>query len=211
MPRDYHKEAEQEDSQKKLRKAWVQTRVEAILNRVSAFVILRRYNAQLQQSGENRIEQISCPFHGKDNKPSARIFPASAKGPSHVWCYVCQERWDAIGLWRKYNDDTVPFTRSLMELERAYGLPTPEIPNVIDMRDAIRKQEYEELEKLLNIAERRLFNARDAFDMKAYLTLGSVLDKLHSRFEAETLQGISFRATIRKILDKIGDRCRVAS
>src|SRR5574343_824433 len=111
MPRDFRREAEQEDSQRKLQRAWIQERVAAIRATVSAYDVLRKFGVKLHHAGENRIEQFSCPFHGKDTKPSARIYPAGPTGPSHAWCFVCQERWDAITLWRKFNDPTVPFTR----------------------------------------------------------------------------------------------------
>jgi hypothetical protein len=211
MPRNYRREAEQEDSQRKLQRAWIQERVEAIRAAVSAFDVLRRHGVNLQQKNDNRIEQFSCPFHGKDNKPSARIYPSSPGGPSHAWCFVCQERWDAIQLWRKFNDPTVPFTRSLAEIERAYGLRAPEMPNVIDLRESVREQELEELRRLLEIAERRLVGAREDFDMKGYLTVGSVLDKIHTRLEKGAITPVAFRGTIHKILEKIGERCRAAS
>ena len=182
MPRDYQREAAQEDGQRKLRHAWVQERIAAIHARVSTYDILRRFGVVLQHSGETRIEQFSCPFHGKDTKPSARVYPASATSPTHAWCYVCQERWDVITLWRKFNDPTVPFTRSLAEIERDYGLKTPEMPNLGDLREAIRNEEAE-----------------------------AVLDHLHTRVAKGTIPTASARATIQKILDKIGEKCRVAS
>jgi hypothetical protein len=211
MPRDFRREAEQEDSQRKLQRAWIQERVAAIRAVVSAYDVLRKFGVKLHHAGENRIEQFSCPFHGKDTKPSARIYPAGPTGPSHAWCFVCQERWDAITLWRKFNDPTVPFTRSLAEIERAYGLRAPEMPNLVDIRASIQEQEFEELQGLLDVVERRLIGAREDFDMRAYLTISSVLDKLHTRVEKGTITPEGTRVTVRKILDKIGERCRAAS
>ena len=211
MARDFLREAEQEDSQQKLQKAWIRSRVEAIQARVSAYDILRRFGVDLKHKGDDRIEQFSCPFHGKDTKPSARVYPASSKGPSHSWCFVCQERWDVVTLWRKFTDPTTPFTRALLEIERAYGIKAPEMPNVIDLRASVQEQEMEELKNLLSIAERRLVGAREYFDFRAYLTVGSVLDKLYYRLNHDTVKVDTFRATVRKVLDKIGEKCRVAS
>jgi len=211
MARNYQREAEQEDVQRKLRHAWIQQRIEAIHARVSAYDILRQNGIKLQHAGESRIEQFSCPFHGKDTKPSARIYPASATGPSHAWCFVCQERWDVITLWRKFNDPTVPFTQSLAEIERAYGLHAPEMPGLGDLRESIREQETEALLDLLEVAERRLRGAKADFDMKGYLTVGSVLDRLYARITRGDIPAANARATLRKVLDKIGEKCRAAS
>jgi hypothetical protein len=211
MPRDYRQEAEHEDVQRKLRHVWIQQRIEAIHARVTAHDLLRRFGVKLQHSGDNRMEQFCCPFHGKDNKPSARVFPPAPNSPSHCWCFVCQERWDVIALWRKFNDATVPFTQSLAEIERDYGLKAPEMPNMGALRESARDQETEAIQDLLAACERRLRGAKADFDMRGYLTVGSVLDRLHSRVAKGTIPPATARATIRKVLDKIGEKCRAAS
>ncbi len=126
--RDFSKEAKQDALTQRFRKAWIAQRVEAIKEHVSAHDVLRRGGVNLGK-GDNEEEQFSCPFHGQDRRPSARVYPADANNPSHAWCFVCQERWDAITLWRKFNGgEDRHFTQILSEIERAYGLETPELP-----------------------------------------------------------------------------------
>jgi hypothetical protein len=36
--------------------------------------------------------QFKCPFHGKDNKPSARLYNTT----NTAWCWVCRKAWDPI-------------------------------------------------------------------------------------------------------------------
>lgn len=36
--------------------------------------------------------QFKCPFHGKDNKPSARFY----KNTQSCWCWVCRKSWDVV-------------------------------------------------------------------------------------------------------------------
>lgn len=37
-------------------------------------------------------QQISCPFHGSDSKPSARYYPES----NSMYCFTCKKSWDVI-------------------------------------------------------------------------------------------------------------------
>lgn len=128
MTRDFRKEVEHDALVHKIRRAWVSQRIEAIKSRVSAHEVLRRGGVDLRK-GDDEEEQFSCPFHGQDRRPSARVYPADANNLSHAWCFVCQERWDAITLWRKFNGgEDKHFTQVLAEIERAYGLETPELP-----------------------------------------------------------------------------------
>jgi hypothetical protein len=36
--------------------------------------------------------QISCPFHGADIHPSARVFPAT----NTIFCWTCHQMWDVV-------------------------------------------------------------------------------------------------------------------
>ncbi|MCW4026127.1 MAG: CHC2 zinc finger domain-containing protein, partial [Candidatus Bathyarchaeota archaeon] len=44
--------------------------------------------------------QISCPFHGPDSAPSARVFPAS----NSMYCWACNKSWDVIDYWTEINE-----------------------------------------------------------------------------------------------------------
>lgn len=37
-------------------------------------------------------EQISCPFHGRDSKPSCRHYPDT----NTIYCFTCKKSWDPI-------------------------------------------------------------------------------------------------------------------
>jgi hypothetical protein len=207
--RDFRGEAEQEARQSEAFRQWVRERVEQIHRRVSCDDVLARNGVRLRYGG-HKAEQFSCPFHGKDNKPSTRFYPSEGGKPEGVWCFVCQERWDCITLYKRFEQFEGPFTRLLASMERAFGLPTPEMP-----REAARAGDgdalHAEVEQLFDVCERRLIGARESFTLEGYLTLGSVLDRLRHRLERGGIPSKEASRILRKVLDKIGERARGAA
>ena len=166
-------------------KRWFKERTTAIHESITAFDVLRANGVDLSQGADDREEQFSCPFHGEDKKPSARIYPDREDNPSHVWCFVCQEPgWDAIGLWRKFNNLT--FGQALHRLEREFGLTTPEVPD-----GAFEEPEEEggrdAFKRTYVACEARLVSSKAAYraqaDMRGYLNVGSILDR--TRFQVD--------------------------
>lgn len=208
MPRDYQGEAFQEHEAREAGKRWVAARVEAIRKNVSAHDILRRNGIKLRY-GEDREEQFSCPFHGIDRHPSARVYPETVKGPSHVWCFTCHENWDAIALWKKFSNSEAKFTRVLAEIERAFGITPPERPPTAAEMADYEDPEAIKMEELFATCELRLRRSRGAFDMKAHLTVGSILDRLRYQFERGLLSNDKVKTVLQQVLDKIGARERV--
>lgn len=168
-------------------KQWFRERAAAIHAHVSAYDVVRSHGVELSQSGEDREEQFSCPFHGEDRKPSARIYPTRDNNPSHVWCFVCQESgWDAIGLWRKFNNLT--FGQALSRLERECDLPTPEAPQ--GEPQAAEAETNRDIFKRTYLAcEARLIGSKAAYrqqdDLRGYLNLGSILDRTKFKVDHE--------------------------
>lgn len=186
-------------------KEWYRQRIAAIHTRVTAFDVLRQHGVRLSQAGEEREEQISCPFHGEDKKPSARIYPERENNPSHVWCFVCQESgWDAIGLWRKYNNLT--FGQALARLERAYGLATPEAPQG-GWESPKAETEREHFQRVYLACEARLLSCKPAFrklgDMRGYLNVGSILDRTKYRVDNEVWNPAYGTRILQALLERI--------
>jgi hypothetical protein len=195
-----------------IRNEWYRRRVAAIHEVVTAYDVLRQNGVSFDQAADDRAEQISCPFHGSDNKPSARIYPAENDGHSHVWCYVCQEAgWDAIGLWRKFNND-LTFSQALSSLERAYSLPTLEPPK--DFSADAKPDEDDEararFKQYYTSCESRLFNQKDVYkrldDMVGYLSAGSVLDKVRFRVDSNLWSPDKGIQVLEQLLDKIREK-----
>lgn len=190
-------------------KRWIAQRVAAVSRVVSAGDVLQRNGVQLRYGGD-REEQISCPFHGRDQKPSARLYPEGADRRSHVWCFVCQESWDCIGLWRKFGSFE-KFGAALRDMERSFGILPPESPFEIDEEKAQaseKESERQEVFRLIDSCERVLIHHKRNFDMIGFLRVGSVLDKL--RYQIQTSKVSTSRATevLRAISARIVDKAR---
>ena len=183
---------------------WYQLRVENIRSHVSAADVLARNGVTLRKHGL-QAEQISCPFHGKDNRPSAKYFPEEAGGRSHVWCFVCRENWDAIGLWKKFTGSE-RFSDVLRQLEQAFGLTAPEPPTTRIRERAEVNPLADESRQLLNLCESRLREHRRAFEMRSHLRLGALLD--HTRFYLDSghIDHATAIARLKSILSRIREK-----
>ncbi len=208
MARDYYGDAVQESESRESSKRWMEARVVVIRKNVTAHDVLRKNGIKLNHSGD-REEQFPCPFHGVDHHPSARVYPESVKGPSHVWCFVCRKNWDAIALWKQFSggNGDMKFSRLLFEIERAYGItppPPPPKPGMGEEEDL----EVEQVKSTFEVCERRLSSAKESFEMKAHLMLGAVLDRVRYQFETGVLSVEKTTEVLQKVLDKIGARVR---
>jgi len=205
VSRDFYSEAEQEVRQSEAYRQWVKDRVAKLRDKVDPGDVLSRYGSPLKYNG-HKPEQFSCPFHGKDNKPSTRYYPATDGKPAGVWCFVCQERWDSITLFKKFEQFEGPFTRLLTQMERTFGLSTPEMPRgaVAVYEDPVVK----EAEQLLSVCESRLRSAKPHYNMDGYLKVGSVLDRIRWRLSNEKSKTSEYIPVLRQVLEKIGAKER---
>jgi hypothetical protein len=207
VSRDFRSEAEQEARQSEAFRQWVSVRVSQIHRQVGVEDVLARNGVHLKYGG-HKAEQFSCPFHGEDNKPSTRYYPSEGGKPAGVWCFVCQERWDSISLFKKFEQLEGSFTRILASMERAFGLQTPEMP-----REAIRFDDegpiHAEVEQLFDICERRLRGAREGFTFEGYLKIGSVLDRLHYQLLHGGRTNAEARGVLKQVLAKVGEKARL--
>lgn len=192
---------------------WVRQRADTLRSGVSVHDVLRHFGHDLKYAGEDHEEQISCPFHGEDASPSARVYPGDARSPSHIWCWVCNERWDVFSLWKKFQGNTdEKFTAVMLGLERAFGIITPEGPKM-DYKSSRQQgptEEEHEVLDLLALCERRLREAKPKFEMKGFLVVGRLLDQLHAAMVARTIDVVGAEQRARALLDKIGEKIRSA-
>jgi hypothetical protein len=184
---------------------WIQDRAEVVHSTVSVHDVLRHFGVKLRYPGSTHEEQISCPFHGKDVKPSCRIYPQDSQSPSHTWCFTCQEWLDAVGVWKKFRG-LEKFTHALSEIEKAYGIKPPEAPLVARRKQAA--EEGEEVMALYEAVERRLFSCKKSFTLKGYLTVGSILDRIRTKLEERSIDYKTARTVLQQVLAKIGEKER---
>lgn len=209
MPKDFQAEAREEATSREALRQWTKQRIDNIHEHVTAHDVLRKGGVEFKQGGSDEEEQFSCPFHGVDRKPSARVYPSSSRNHSHAWCFVCQERWDAIGLWRKfYGGEDKSFSRVLTEIEHAYGITPPPMPKEASIKHEVKNVALESFDALYESCEHRLKGARETYhklsDMVGYLSAGQVLDKLRYRVDKRQTTPERGKEILRQLLDRIG-------
>jgi len=71
-------------------------------------------------------EQLRCPFHGPDNKPSARYYPDT----DSLYCWKCQQKWDVFG----YMEDKrgYDFFSAITDLVKKFNIDISKVPDVED-------------------------------------------------------------------------------
>jgi hypothetical protein len=206
---DFKKEVFAEHSRNLAIQEWIKERIANINNQVTVQDVLRYHGISLRKQGEQE-EQLSCPFHGKDKKPSARYYPNGRSGYPALWCFVCREQWDTLNLWKKFNGET-KFTELLFHIEKAFGITPPEshIPELdIDTEYDLLQAE---VEHLFDVCEKRLRTEREHFDLKKHLKLGSILDQLYFNVDEKKVSLDIAKERLNQVLEKIGKIRRAPS
>lgn len=105
------------------------------------------------------------------------------------------------------------FSQALTELEKGYGLTTPEMPEGV--RDNIDEADeaLEEFEHLYDTCERRIRDARDAYhqlkDLQGFLQASTLLDRIyHGVIVTRKIAPAKGTEVLKKALDKIGQKIR---
>jgi len=125
---------------------------------------------------------------------------------------VCQERWDIFSLWKKFQaQDDLRFTQVLFGLERAFGILTPEAPEMSrEVKSRGPTEEEQEVLQLLEVCERRLRQAKPFCEMVSFLRMSQVLDALHYKVSTRDLAPATAKGVSKALLDKIGEKIRSA-
>jgi hypothetical protein len=205
MPRNYLQDAFAENERNLAIQQWMKDRVENIHQLVSVVDVLAYHGVHLQKGGHQE-EQLSCPFHGDDRKPSARFYPNNKHGRTGIWCFVCREQWDVISLWKKFNGES-KFSELLFNIEKAFGITPPE-SNISKSLEDESDPLQEEINNLFDTCDNRLREERDQFDMATHLKLGSIVDQLRYALDNKVLPPNTIKTHLEQVLNKIGEKVR---
>lgn len=94
-------------------------------------------------------EQISCPFHGPDNKPSARYYFES----DTVYCFTCRKSWDILRYVKDKHD--LDFKSALKYVLERFSIDISYLPEVTDQLDR-----FSVSSKKITISKKTLFLAK---------------------------------------------------
>lgn len=189
---------------------WLLARAAVIRETVSLADLLSSNGHSLRYGGA-RPEQMFCPFHANNRTMAAKYHPADDRGPAAVYCFVCQKRRDIIEAWKFFHGQPEDkFSATVRTIERAYHITPPDMPAEAAPALEDDPDARAETEVLLYVCERRLRAAREHFDMRAYLTVGAVLDRVHENLGQDQCPLDPTKQVLRTVLDKIGARCRAS-
>jgi hypothetical protein len=136
--------------------------------------------------------QFKCPFHGQDNKPSARYYRATQS----CWCWACQKRWNVIefvmekeGLW---------YTNALNFLVNKYRIDISSIPDTPEFRMP-KAQKISEESVLMITLFNSIIECRKKVPLEKYRVIVSFFYKL----SYERSLGKDISAGVQKLKEKV--------
>ncbi len=98
---------------------------ELIIEKVSLADLMVSYNVEFQYDPRLAAEvQFKCPFHGRDTKPSARLYNQTKS----CFCWVCRKSWDVVSFVQE--KENLYFKQALLYLINRYKVDTSSIPDV---------------------------------------------------------------------------------
>jgi hypothetical protein len=135
--------------------------------------------------------QFKCPIHGKDSKPSARLYNSTKS----CYCWVCRKSWDVVSfvkdmeklsynetldyIIKRYRIDTssIPETPELGLPDRTYSVKEVDViqirSNIIDLRQKIPFEKYRALCAAFFMTEYAISKGADSTE-----SLNKIQDKI---------------------------------
>lgn len=96
-----------------------------VIEKVELMKLMLDYGVDFVYSPKGAHEaQYRCPFHGRDNKPSARLYTETKS----CWCWKCHKKWDVIDFVR--DKENLNYVQALLFLIGKYRLDTSSIPDM---------------------------------------------------------------------------------
>jgi len=133
-----------------------------ILDRVDLTEVMINYGVQFMFNPKAAQEvQFRCPFHGKDNKPSARLYKATRS----CWCWVCHKKWDVINFIK--DKEGLKYYQTLLYIINRYNLDTSEIPDEPRLDMGTVKEPNDESINMISL-ENRIKELRKKLPLEKY-------------------------------------------
>jgi hypothetical protein len=160
---------------------WIRRRVDAVRKAYTAFDAMQEHGHGEALPDPDTPVQVSCPFHGPDNRPSARFYPRFGGDHDYIHCYYCKESWDSVNLFMKFKG--LSFMEALRDLERRFRIRVPEKPDSPELEEPPMRTSskyvsdaWQDVARVLPILERKLRRLRRVAPMTDYVKFCRVLD-----------------------------------
>jgi hypothetical protein len=112
--------------------------------------------------------QFKCPFHGKDNKPSARFY----RDTQTCWCWVCQKSWDVVSFIM--DKEQLYFKQAINFLIEKYKIDTSSISEDPEFAPPAAKQVSETDVEMLCL-QRKIRDLRGKIPFERYKNICAAL------------------------------------
>lgn len=130
-------------------------------------------NAGIDIPDADTSYQIKCPFHGADNRPSARYYAASDGNSSHFYCFKCRFRLTGPEILSKAEGR--PLESVLRSIEIKHNLP---LDKPIDIEEKV-----EDISSLIEYCENKIKRCKKRMSFEAFLECH---DRLNDAYEKNT-------------------------
>lgn len=196
------------DLEKTATAEWISRRASAVRAVYTAYDVLQERGVE-EVPDSTTPTQIPCPFHGADNRPSARYYPRTGLRHDYVRCFKCRENWDAVNLYAKFRG--VRFMDALAELERRFGIKVlrrPEGPPIADPLDrghAYVSDQWRDVPRMLTLLEGKVLRVRDRAGMTDYVKFCRVLDVVQFDFDKLGKGTPEMVAILHKLKDRVDE------
>jgi hypothetical protein len=117
---------------------------ELLIEKINLADVMIEYNVEFPYDPRLVAEvQFKCPIHGKDNKPSARLY----NDTKSCYCWVCRKSWDVVSFiqdMEKFSfGQTLNYIIKKYKIDTSSILDTPELDlesNEISINDPLIKK-----------------------------------------------------------------------
>jgi len=186
---------------------WIARRVAAVRESYSAFSCLTEKGIELPD--ESTPFQVSCPFHGADNRPSARYYPREGSKHDYLRCFKCRENWDCINLLAKFNG--LRFMDALQDLERRFHIKIPKKPDAPEIVEPTERDshyvsdQWQDVPRMLKLLEGKLARLKLKCSMTDYIKFCRVLDAVEWDFNKVNKSTPAMADILKKLLIKMDE------
>jgi hypothetical protein len=97
---------------------------ELIVDKLDLATVMESYEVEFKHNPHLAAEvQFKCPFHGADNKPSARLY----NNTKSCFCWVCRKAWDVVSFIME--KESMGYKQALNYIPGRYHLDLSSIPD----------------------------------------------------------------------------------
>lgn len=146
-----------------------------ILEKVDLGQVMLDYNVDFVYNPMKSDEvQFRCPFHGKDNKPSARYY----RRTQSAFCWVCHKKFDVIAfIMEKVG---LSYGGALRHLIQRYKISISDIPDGPDIRynETVKSSDIPEVKRVIANINMKLQELKYKISFEKYNALCAVYNNL---------------------------------